>query len=212
MNPLGPPRTHGKQDSTWTISTDAMKRSWAISNKSIQQGQSEVTGVVGISLLEDCNSLVSPESMCLPACHGDERRAEECFFWLAKWVIPIWLSWGLKKHTQHKAELLGALVQDLEYAPKTITAVGQIVQKLYLRLSEEGLHRRSLHYAQGMGMRAAYRGAILHPNPQVHMLSLMAAHIAVVTVPNMEEETVMITESTKASVLLLFDELLQESE
>lgn len=200
------------QDSMWAVPTEIMKRSWAPCKQQIELGRSNVAGTVAVSLIEDCASLICPDTVYLPTAQGDDSRAEQCFFWLAKWATPIWLSWGIKKLTPHKAGVIGPLAQDLEYADHSLAQVGPILQKLYLALSSDELHRRSLHYAQRLGMRAVYRGAALHQNPQVHMLSLMAARIAAGAVPSAEakDESIMIAESTRASVLLLFDELIME--
>lgn len=200
------------QDSMWAVPTEVMKQSWAPCKAQVELGRSSVTGAVAVSLVEDCKSLICPDTIYLPTSQGDNGRAEQCFFWLAKWAIPLWLSWGIKKMTPHKARIVGPLVQDLEYADNSLVQVGPILQKLYLALTSDELHRRSLHYAQRIGIRAIYRGAALHQNPQVHMLSLLAARIAAGAVPSAEakDETIMIAESTRASVLLLFDELILE--
>lgn len=201
-----------KPEPIWTLSTESMKRTWAVTNRTVQQGRSLVAGVVGLSLLEDCSSLVCPETICLPTNQGDDARAEECFFWLAKWAIPIWLSWDQDKYSPDKTEVIGALVQDLEYAPRNINSIGTLIQKLFLKLSTEDVHRRGLHCAQCMGIRAVYRGAIMHSNPQVHMLALLAARVVAGSAPTAEGAASMVIDSTKASVLLLLDELLLERE
>jgi hypothetical protein len=213
------PRSWGKKAGRkpsimWELTVDDLKSAWAPASIPIEEGESLVALAVATAFLEDNPHILRAQDITIPTSTGDQDRALTCFLWLAKTAAPMWLSSWICRTEPYQTRELKEQIEQLE-GEDTVTneQLGNILMDLRFRLPEADLvHRRSMHKAQRMGVRAAYQGAILHTDHQIRMLALLAANLVVFAIPDVEffKNELLLTEATQSSALIMLDKLLLE--
>jgi hypothetical protein len=198
----------------WELDVDAMKATWAPGLTQCEEGESKVALVVANAFLEDAPHILRAEDILIPTNVGDQERAQACFLWLAKKVVPMWIPSWIDRAQPYRSDDLKRDTEELEGDEVTTNEqIGTVLMAMRFAIPEaDKVHRRSMHKAQQMGVRAAYRGALLHRDAQVHMLALLAANLIVFAVPDQENYrgSLLLVEATQSSALVMMDNLLLE--
>lgn len=208
------PTTKGKRPSLmWELDVDTMKSMWAPKRTTCEEGESTVAAVVTNTLFEDAPNILRVEDVLIPSNQGDQARAQMCFLWLVKTVVPMWLPSWVNRTQPYRSDDLKSCAEELEGEITSNEEVGTVLMALRFNIPDaDKVHRRSLHKAQQMGVRAAYHGTLLHKDAQVRMLALLAVNLIVFAVPDQEnyKESLLLVEATQSSALVLLDNLLLE--
>jgi hypothetical protein len=198
----------------WELTVEDMKTVWAPTVLELEEDESAVALTVANAFLEDAPSILRVQDILIPSVLGDQDRAQMCFLWLTKKVIPMWIPAWINRTDPYSATNMKCDVDELEEETALSNEqLGRALMSLRFLIPEaDKVHRRSMHKAQQMGVRAAYRGALLHENEQVHMLALLAANLIVFAVPDQEnyKESLLLVEATQSSALMMLDNLLLE--
>jgi hypothetical protein len=211
MRPANLPYTSEKHSLLWELTRDNLKAAWAPITIYCEKHESQVVKHVGTAFLEDMPNIVRAQDIPIPSSMGDETRALMCFHWLTSVAIPLWVQ---PSETASKVTR-----EELHYAAQTLRAnhsdhVTALLLMLYSNIPEPNkIHRRSVYTAQAIGIRAIYRGALQHPNTQIHMNALMAANILTCHIPSQDTPLLhqrLHNEGTQSSALTLLDNLLIE--
>lgn len=218
MKRVDPPRWNQKARPTglmWELTVDDMKAAWGPpSGASQDQDESGVALIVANTFLEDAPHILRAQDIVIPSPARDQERALSCLLWLSKKVVPMWLPSWIDRAEPFKTRDMKEELEVLERDETTnLESIGRALMALRWLIPEaDKVHRRSMHKAQRMGLRAAYRGALQHEDTQAHMLALLAANLTVFCVPDVDtyKGSLLLVESTQSSALMLLDNLLEE--